>query len=167
MLLNSDLFLILNVISLVNSLFKTLFVLNIYSVVMILLFQNRLRLRLKCWKTPGRVLLDNEEWTDDGISSPTELFVEALDGPEEVTAHTFLVVFTRRWSPSTLTVGPYVEVALRSPSVADFKNKVFFSFHICTLFFNDCAVISCPNILFLLFPLTLELKRLFIKMAHR
>uniref|UniRef100_A0A023F0P2 Ubiquitin carboxyl-terminal hydrolase 47 n=3 Tax=Triatoma infestans TaxID=30076 RepID=A0A023F0P2_TRIIF len=85
---------------------------------------DRLRLRLKSWKTPGRVLLDNEEWTDDGSSSPTELCVEALDGPEEVTAHTFLVVFTRKWSPSTLTVGPYVEVALRSPSVADFTNKL-------------------------------------------
>ncbi|KAK9499634.1 hypothetical protein O3M35_002645 [Rhynocoris fuscipes] len=85
---------------------------------------DRFRLRLKDWKTPGRVLLDNEVWNEEGSSSCTELFVEALEKPEEVNSNTVLLVFTRRLSPSTLTIGPYVEIALNSTSVQDFKNKL-------------------------------------------
>uniref|UniRef100_A0A0K8SRZ2 Ubiquitin carboxyl-terminal hydrolase 47 n=2 Tax=Lygus hesperus TaxID=30085 RepID=A0A0K8SRZ2_LYGHE len=77
---------------------------------------DRIRLRMKEWKSPGKILLDGIGWEELIQQDSIELFFQNLDGPEKVNANTFLVAFTRRWHPSTMTLGPFAEVVLDHPT---------------------------------------------------
>uniref|UniRef100_A0AAX7U840 Ubiquitin carboxyl-terminal hydrolase 47 n=1 Tax=Astatotilapia calliptera TaxID=8154 RepID=A0AAX7U840_ASTCA len=86
---------------------------------------DRVRLRKKTWKNPGTVFLDYHVYEEDiSISSNWEVFLEVLDEPEKMKSMSQLAVLTRRWSPSTMKLGPFQEVILESSSVEELKEKV-------------------------------------------
>ncbi|XP_060519421.1 ubiquitin carboxyl-terminal hydrolase 47 [Cylas formicarius] len=85
----------------------------------------RCRLREKNWKKPRKVYLDDQKFDSDiTIMYPFELFLQELAEPECVTSENQVVVFTRRWSPSTLTLGPLQEVVLDVVTLADLRTKI-------------------------------------------
>uniref|UniRef100_A0A8C7Y406 Ubiquitin carboxyl-terminal hydrolase 47 n=1 Tax=Oryzias sinensis TaxID=183150 RepID=A0A8C7Y406_9TELE len=87
---------------------------------------DRVRLRKKTWKNPGTVFLDCHVYEEDiSISSNWEVFLEVLNEPEKMKSMSQLAVLTRRWSPSTMKLGPFQEVILESSSVEELKEKVF------------------------------------------
>uniref|UniRef100_A0A668VF56 Ubiquitin carboxyl-terminal hydrolase 47 n=1 Tax=Oreochromis aureus TaxID=47969 RepID=A0A668VF56_OREAU len=86
---------------------------------------DRVRLRKKTWKNPGTVFLDYHVYEEDiSISSNWEVFLEVLDEPEKMKSMSQLAVLTRRWSPSTMKLGPFQEVILESSSVEELKEKL-------------------------------------------
>uniref|UniRef100_A0A8C7XZB5 Ubiquitin carboxyl-terminal hydrolase 47 n=1 Tax=Oryzias sinensis TaxID=183150 RepID=A0A8C7XZB5_9TELE len=86
---------------------------------------DRVRLRKKTWKNPGTVFLDCHVYEEDiSISSNWEVFLEVLNEPEKMKSMSQLAVLTRRWSPSTMKLGPFQEVILESSSVEELKEKL-------------------------------------------
>uniref|UniRef100_A0A3B3I6T5 Ubiquitin carboxyl-terminal hydrolase 47 n=1 Tax=Oryzias latipes TaxID=8090 RepID=A0A3B3I6T5_ORYLA len=86
---------------------------------------DRVRLRKKTWKNPGTVFLDYHVYEEDiSISSNWEVFLEVLNEPEKMKSMSQLAVLTRRWSPSTMKLGPFQEVILESSSVEELKEKL-------------------------------------------
>uniref|UniRef100_A0A669DY37 Ubiquitin carboxyl-terminal hydrolase 47 n=1 Tax=Oreochromis niloticus TaxID=8128 RepID=A0A669DY37_ORENI len=99
---------------------------------------DRVRLRKKTWKNPGTVFLDYHVYEEDiSISSNWEVFLEVLDEPEKMKSMSQLAVLTRRWSPSTMKLGPFQEVILESSSVEELKEKV------CLLHDKCVLLIAC------------------------
>ncbi|KAF4523652.1 hypothetical protein B566_EDAN013246 [Ephemera danica] len=90
---------------------------------------DRCRLRKKSWKNPGQVYYDNQRFEDSMcIVANWELFVQELPeapAPRPPNASLpELVLFVRRWSPSTLTLGPFQEVELASTAGEELRTKL-------------------------------------------
>lgn len=85
---------------------------------------NRSRLRKKCWKMAAKVLLDDQKFDDISVGSNFEVCLQELPGPEKVTSINQLVLFVRRWRPSTLTLDPVHEVVLDECLVSDLYRKI-------------------------------------------
>lgn len=86
---------------------------------------NRSRLRKKNWKSPAKVYLDDQKFFDDiSIINNFEMCIQELPEPEKVTSTNQLVLFVRRWCPSTYTLEPFSEVILDVPSVDELKRKL-------------------------------------------
>lgn len=86
---------------------------------------NRCRLRKKTSGNPGPVYLDSAKFDDE---VPTflsyEVFLEVLPGPERVVSSSSLVVFVRRWRPSSFTFDPLDEVVLEERTVDALKDAL-------------------------------------------
>lgn len=83
------------------------------------------RLRKKSWKNPAKVYLDDQRFVDDiSITNNIEIFVQQLPDVEKVTSTNQLVLFVRRWCPSTLTVKPFEEVVLDATTLEELKRKI-------------------------------------------
>ncbi|XP_046844317.1 ubiquitin carboxyl-terminal hydrolase 47-like isoform X2 [Xenia sp. Carnegie-2017] len=80
----------------------------------------RMRLRKKSWKSPGRVY-QNHQVLDDVILtfSSCEFFVEELEGREPVESTNSIVYFVRRWRPSTYVLDALWELVLDSSATID------------------------------------------------
>lgn len=81
----------------------------------------RLRLRKKSWKYPGRVYLDTEKLN---VSSNWEVFIQALDEPEIIVNNEQIIIFGRRWCPSTWELQGFKEFALDKDSPQEFYGKL-------------------------------------------
>ncbi|XP_061169219.1 ubiquitin carboxyl-terminal hydrolase 47-like isoform X6 [Saccostrea echinata] len=85
----------------------------------------RCRLRKKTWRNPGTVYVDNQIYEDEvHIFANWEVFLQILDGPEEMNTTSQLAIFVRRWRPSTYELDPFQEVILSSQTVDDLKEKI-------------------------------------------
>lgn len=81
-------------------------------------------MRKKTWRTPSNVYGDEEDLLNYELMNlykNWEMFIQVLDfdNPEDVAAKyegAEMVVFTRRWRPSTFTLEPFVDTPLRSLS---------------------------------------------------
>ena len=92
-------------------------------------FFHRCRLRKKNWKNPAKVYLDEQRFEDDISLLPNwEMFLQELPESEKVTTNTQLVLFVRRWCPSTLELKPFDEVLLDGSTVEELKTKVSYPF---------------------------------------
>lgn len=86
---------------------------------------DRCRLRKKNWKNPVKVLLDSQVWVDDiPVFSSWDIFLQELPGPEIITSTNQLLLFARRWHPSTLTLDKFEEVLLDGVTVKELKEKL-------------------------------------------
>ncbi|XP_018335481.1 ubiquitin carboxyl-terminal hydrolase 47 [Agrilus planipennis] len=89
------------------------------------------RLRKKNWKSPEKVYLDDQKFgVDIPITNNWEMFIQDIGEPEKVTSSDQLCLFVRRWCPSTLTLCPFQEVVLDTPTMAELKNKLAEESHI-------------------------------------
>nr|XP_039253989.1 ubiquitin carboxyl-terminal hydrolase 47-like [Styela clava] len=90
----------------------------------------KIRLRKKCWRNPGKIFLETDVFgTDIIIASNPDIFLEILEEPEKKVSHTQIAVYCRRWRPSTLTLDRIEEVILdpdtnNHHSVEELKNKL-------------------------------------------
>ncbi|XP_065348575.1 ubiquitin carboxyl-terminal hydrolase 47 [Cloeon dipterum] len=89
----------------------------------------RCRLRKKSWKNPGQVYYDHQKFEESMcFSSNWEMFLQEIpeDWPQKNDNDSLpeLVLFVRKWSPSTLTLGPFQEVELDSTSGQELKEKL-------------------------------------------
>ncbi|KAJ9585896.1 hypothetical protein L9F63_020459 [Diploptera punctata] len=83
------------------------------------------RLRKKSWKNPTKVCLDDERFDVDVSLFPNwEMFLQELPEPEKVKSDNLLVLFVRRWCPSTLELKPFDEVILDGTTVDELKAKL-------------------------------------------
>lgn len=83
------------------------------------------RLRKKSWKNPNKVYLDDQKFVDDiTVTHNMEIFIQQLPDVEKVTSTNQLVLFLRRWCPSTLTLKPFQEVVLDTTTVEELKKKI-------------------------------------------
>ncbi|KYB28299.1 ubiquitin carboxyl-terminal hydrolase 47 [Tribolium castaneum] len=86
---------------------------------------NRCRLREKCLKKPRKVYLDDQTFSDDIlVLSSYELYLQELPYPEKVTSTNQLVLFARHWCPATMTLEPFQEVIIDTPTMSELKTKV-------------------------------------------
>lgn len=86
---------------------------------------DRFRLRKKTWKNPGTVFLDYHVYEEDiNISSNWEVFLEILDGAEQMKSMSQLAILSRKWRPSEMKLDPFQEVVLESSSVDELKEKL-------------------------------------------
>ncbi|XP_005108001.1 ubiquitin carboxyl-terminal hydrolase 47 [Aplysia californica] len=86
---------------------------------------DRCRLRKKSWTNPGTVYLDSHMYENEIPIYPNwEIFLEVLEGPEELTDSSQLAVYVRHWRPSTHQIDPFQEVVLTHKSVEELKNKI-------------------------------------------
>ncbi|KAF5276470.1 hypothetical protein FQA39_LY06539 [Lamprigera yunnana] len=86
---------------------------------------NKSRLRLKNWKNPSKVYLDEQKFVDDiSLNNNFEMFLQDVGEGEIVTNNNQLCVFVKRWCPSTLTLTPFHEIALSTPLTDDLKEKL-------------------------------------------
>lgn len=78
-----------------------------------------LRLRSKLYETAGDVYPPSARFKDDFVLyAKSVLLVEVLPAAEPKTANNELVLLLRQWHPSTLTLGPFLEVVLPPGSTA-------------------------------------------------
>lgn len=86
----------------------------------------RMRLRKKSWKSPGRIYRNEKKLDDVVIYSGTfELFVEELQGIEPVENESQISMYIRRWRPSEYTFDEIQEVVLSDEAtVAELKAKI-------------------------------------------
>lgn len=86
---------------------------------------NKSRLRLKNWKNPCKIYLDEQKFGDDiPISNNWEIFLQDLGEGEKVMNTNQLCLFVKRWCPSTLTLTPFHEVVLNTPTIDELKKKL-------------------------------------------
>ncbi|XP_013394501.1 ubiquitin carboxyl-terminal hydrolase 47 isoform X1 [Lingula anatina] len=86
---------------------------------------DRIRLRKKTWRNPGSIFLDDQVYEDDiPIYANWELFVEVLDGPEQLTSSSQVSISVKRWRPSQFKLDPFQEVILNSTAVTELIQKV-------------------------------------------
>ncbi|XP_028397293.1 ubiquitin carboxyl-terminal hydrolase 47-like [Dendronephthya gigantea] len=86
----------------------------------------RMRLRRKAWKSPGRIYHNDQKLDDIMICSGTaETFVEELPGPDFVENESQMSVYVKRWRPSKYTFEEMLEIILDSEAtVSDLKAKI-------------------------------------------
>lgn len=83
------------------------------------------RLRKKSWKNPAKVFLDDQKFGDlVNVPASAEFFIQELPDTEKVTSTNQLVLFLRRWCPSTLTLKPFEEIVLDTTTVEELKKKI-------------------------------------------
>lgn len=69
--------------------------------------------------------IDSQIYEDEvHIFANWEVFLQILDGPEEMTSTSQLAIFVRRWRPSTYELDPFQEIILSSQTVDDLKEKI-------------------------------------------
>lgn len=86
---------------------------------------SRCRLRKKTWKNAGTVYLDNQLYEEDiTIYANWEVFLEVLEGPEQVKSTSQLSLFVRRWRTSTYKLEPFQEVILSQQTTEHLKEKL-------------------------------------------
>ncbi|BFZ09544.1 hypothetical protein BsWGS_12583 [Bradybaena similaris] len=86
---------------------------------------DRCRLRKKSWTNPGTVYLDSNVYDNEIPIYPNwEIFLEVLDGPEELKDSSHLAIYVRWWHPSTHKIEPFREVVLHHQSVEELKTKI-------------------------------------------
>ncbi|XP_049864801.1 ubiquitin carboxyl-terminal hydrolase 47 isoform X4 [Schistocerca gregaria] len=86
---------------------------------------DRCRLRKKTWKTPKKVYLNHQQFEDDDLKlfANWEMFLQELPGPEVVTSVNQLILFVRRWCPSTYELMPFEEIVLDNNNITDTEIK--------------------------------------------
>ncbi|CAL1532778.1 unnamed protein product [Lymnaea stagnalis] len=85
----------------------------------------RCRLRKKSWTNPGTVYLDSHVYENEIPIYPNwEIFLELLEGPEELKDTCQLAIYVRHWHPSTHHIDPFREVVLRHQTVEELKTKI-------------------------------------------
>ncbi|XP_029642939.1 ubiquitin carboxyl-terminal hydrolase 47 isoform X1 [Octopus sinensis] len=86
---------------------------------------SRCRLRKKSWKNPGAVYLDNQLYDDDiSLYTHWEIFLEVLEGPDQVKSANELSLFARRWRTSTYRLDPFQEVVLSQHTTDHLREKL-------------------------------------------
>ncbi|CAN7994990.1 unnamed protein product, partial [Ixodes hexagonus] len=86
---------------------------------------NRCRLRKKTASNPGPVYLDSAKFDDEVAAFLAyEVFLEVLPGPEKVVSSSNVVVYVRRWRPSSFTIDPLEEVVLEERTVDALKDAL-------------------------------------------
>lgn len=60
-----------------------------------------------------------------------------------------LAVLTRRWSPSTMKLGPFKEVILENSSVDELKEKVCVCLFVLYTVVKNHLIVNAPSFLFL------------------
>lgn len=89
------------------------------------------RLRLKNWKNPCKVYLDDQKFGDDvTLTNNFEIFLQDLGEGETVTNSNQVCLFVKRWCPSTLTLTPFHEVVLNMPTLDELKKNLSEEFDI-------------------------------------
>lgn len=85
-------------------------------------------MREQNWKNPGEVLRDSGIWDEGAIMSRqrVEVYLQELEGPEPVTNPQQVLLFARRWYPSTLSLGSFEEIIVDSLSANNLSKKVCF-----------------------------------------
>lgn len=83
---------------------------------------NRCRLRKKTSSNPGSVYLNSSKFDDVPTFMSYEVFLEILPGPDPVVSSSSLVIFVRRWRPSTFTFDPMEELVLEERTFAALKD---------------------------------------------
>ncbi|XP_031348562.1 ubiquitin carboxyl-terminal hydrolase 47 isoform X2 [Photinus pyralis] len=92
---------------------------------------NKSRLRVKNWKNPCKVYLDDQKFGDDiNLTSNFEIFLQDLGEGETVTNSNQICLFVKRWCPSTLMLTPFHEVVLDVPTLDELKNTLSKEFDI-------------------------------------
>ncbi|KAL3211727.1 hypothetical protein MRX96_008427 [Rhipicephalus microplus] len=86
---------------------------------------NRCRLRKKISGNPGAVFLDSDRLDSDAsMFLSHKVFLELLSEPEKVVSANSLVLFVRRWRPSTFTFDPLEEVILNERTFGALKDEL-------------------------------------------
>lgn len=85
---------------------------------------NRLRLRMRTFKSASTVLTNDLKFGDLTFSSQDELVVQELPEDETVVNPSQRALFVRRWVRSNLEFGPFQEVVLDGTSVTELKEKI-------------------------------------------
>ncbi|GAB1599175.1 ubiquitin carboxyl-terminal hydrolase 47-like isoform X1 [Argonauta hians] len=86
---------------------------------------SRCRLRKKSWKNPGAVYLDNQLYDDDiSLYTHWEIFLEVLEGPDQIKSSKELALFARRWRTSTYRLDPFQEVVLSEHTTDHLQEKL-------------------------------------------
>ena len=86
---------------------------------------HKCRLRKKSCNNPTKVYLDDQKFFDDiSISANFHIFLQELPDGEQSTSTLQLVLFVRRWCPSTLTLMPFHEVVLDYTTMDELKKKI-------------------------------------------
>ncbi|XP_044272052.1 ubiquitin carboxyl-terminal hydrolase 47 isoform X2 [Tribolium madens] len=86
---------------------------------------NKCRLREKCLKKPRKVYLDDQVFSDDIlVLSSYEIYLQELPYPEKVTSTNQQALFARHWCPATMTLQPFQEVIIDTPTMTELKTKV-------------------------------------------
>lgn len=86
---------------------------------------NRCRLRKKASGNPGSVYLDTDRLDGEATMFLShKVFLEILSEPEKVVSANSLVLFVRRWRPSTFTFDPLEEVILNERTVGALKDEL-------------------------------------------
>ncbi|XP_053398003.1 ubiquitin carboxyl-terminal hydrolase 47-like isoform X2 [Mercenaria mercenaria] len=86
---------------------------------------DRCRLRKKTWKNPGTIYVDKQVYEEEIPIYPNwEVFLEILDGPEQMLSSAQLAVYLRRWYPSKYELGPFEEVVITEQTVEELKKKI-------------------------------------------
>lgn len=86
---------------------------------------NRCRLRKKVSGNPGSLYLDDDRIDYDAyIVHSHKVFLEVLPGPEKVHSASSLVLYVRRWRPSTYTFDLLEEVVLAERTVPALKDAL-------------------------------------------
>ncbi|XP_059471100.1 ubiquitin carboxyl-terminal hydrolase 47-like isoform X2 [Neocloeon triangulifer] len=89
----------------------------------------RCRLRKKSWKNPGQVYYDHQKFEESMcLMANWEMFLQELpeNWPQKTSEDSLpeLVLFVRKWSPSTMTMGPFEEVELSTTTGQELKEKL-------------------------------------------
>ncbi|KAJ8945954.1 hypothetical protein NQ318_016782 [Aromia moschata] len=86
---------------------------------------NKCRLREKGWKRPRKVYLDDQKFDKDiVVTSNLDLFLQELSDVETLASKDQLVLFVRRWCPSTLSLRPFQEVVLDNSTMEELKRRI-------------------------------------------
>uniref|UniRef100_A0A131YMV4 Ubiquitin carboxyl-terminal hydrolase 47 n=1 Tax=Rhipicephalus appendiculatus TaxID=34631 RepID=A0A131YMV4_RHIAP len=104
---------------------------------------NRCRLRKKVSGNPGAVYLDSDRLDSDAsMFLSHKVFLEVLSEPEKVVSSNSLVLFVRRWRPSTFTFDPLEEVILNERKLGALKDELS---KLSGLDPADIEVAKCPG----------------------
>ncbi|XP_077530033.1 ubiquitin carboxyl-terminal hydrolase 47-like isoform X1 [Haemaphysalis longicornis] len=86
---------------------------------------NRCRLRKKVSGNPGSLYMDEDRIEHDSyVVHSHKVFLEVLPGPEQVHSASNLVLYVRRWRPSTFTFDLLEEVVLTERTVGALKEAL-------------------------------------------
>lgn len=86
---------------------------------------DRCRLRKKTWKNPGSIYLDNQVYEDDvPIFANWEVFLQILDGEEQMMSSSQLAIFVRQWHPAMIELDNFQEIFLTQQTVEELKEKI-------------------------------------------
>ncbi|XP_057313910.1 ubiquitin carboxyl-terminal hydrolase 47-like isoform X1 [Hydractinia symbiolongicarpus] len=86
----------------------------------------RVRIRKKCYKSPGRIYPNEYVFDKDIVVGYTsEMYVEILTEPDQIVSDDYLSIFVKRWNPSKYTLDEFEEVILyKDTKIKTLKQKL-------------------------------------------